>query len=145
MKTQTKAYEYFGTITRLSGDIIYCLKDDAPPVMREFLWDIHRLHFGQCPPNDWIYETVFHAFCDLYESDNNIEHTTIEADVYNHDLIEWLKEPYALEYCERWAEEAEDNARDIIKQISSGQWLAKDMIYREVHEFINKNAEQYNQ
>lgn len=131
--------KYFQTKTRLmtQGKLI-CLVDEAPEDLSELIQWIHKSYFLGALPNDWIYSTIQDAFYDL--QDNEFEDISIECDVYNNQLAEWLKEPYANEYCIQAAEElgAKNNIFDAIGQ---GQSMAKQAIYDAVNEFIQKDNE----
>lgn len=115
----------------------YCLSDESPKDLKTLILKIHR-EFDSWP-NDWIYKTILEAFRELEENDNDMDSIEIEADIYNSDRYEWLGNHFAYECCDEALVnglcEGVNNISDIIV---SGQWLAKDRIYRLVHEFLNE-------
>jgi len=145
MTNYPKIYEYFETKKRSDGKSFVCLRDDAPPFLDEFVHGVHEGPFKCHFPNDWIYSIIAEAFRVLYEFDNDIENVTVKADIYDHELIEWLKEPYALAFCADWQEMCgTEKDPSVISMISNGQWHAKHTIYEAVHRFIEDNAETFN-
>lgn len=131
---RTEYYKHFERRTRSDGSSFYALVDNAPEDLSDLIREIHHQIFGGCWANDWIYDQILDAFEDL--SNNNIDNLNIEADCYTHDLLKWLREPFALEICEEVREELCPNGT-LTDQISWGQWFAKKRIYEAVDEFIN--------
>jgi hypothetical protein len=138
---QMKFSQYFTTVTREVDDreIVKCI-DNAPQALRDFIREVHG-EFDDCLPSDWIYEQIFYYFELLEENDNEIDNISIEADVYNHELIEWLKQPFAIGLCDDVLEEKFCDEKSLISTISMGQYIAKDTICRLVHEFIKQQGE----
>lgn len=134
--------KYFQTKRRISTQEKFrCLTDDAPVALVQLVRDIHFDHFDGCLPNDWIYETIDHAFDALLRDD--IDDCCIDADDYTSDLIRWLQNPFAFGYCDEalaGLEGAKDLTLNNIIQIA--QWEAKDVIYRTVNDFIQEENEQ---
>lgn len=119
-----------------------CLRSNAPENLTEFMYTIHQ-SFDDCLPNDWIYETAHTAFDEL--SNDPIDKITIEPDVYNHELIEWLNNPYALSVIGECQEN--DATLDFLDIIRCAQIYSKDRIYSMVNDFMqeNPNSEKLNE
>jgi len=128
-------YKHFEAASRGEKSFIK-LKDNAPEELGELIREIHFNHFGKCLPNDWIYKTIMEAFEELEE--NSLVDITIEADVYYTDLYKWLGEPFAHEFCNEAMEEAFCEKNEIYSIISAGQYLAKNVIYTSVNDFIHE-------
>jgi hypothetical protein len=136
--------QYFERKTRVSnGEEFYCLRDyelntvegAIRKAISELLCDIHHGDFFGCFPNDWIYEMVYEAFGDLANDD--IEDCSFEADCRYNDLIEWLHNPYAKEYCQEMIDEGITADRaGIFDIISAGQYEAKRRIYEHVNKWL---------
>lgn len=119
------------------------LKDDKPKELVDLIAKIHQRLFYGALPNDWIYSVILEAFEALEE--NDLDDCTIEADIYNHDLLNWLYEngnTFAIQYCNDYLEEFGNRSNDIVQYISGGQWLSKDRIYTYVNDFILETSEE---
>lgn len=126
--------QYFETATRPNGNTFTRNTDNCPEHIKEFIHFVHD-HFDAMP-NDWIYETIYNAF--EYLEHNTIDDVNIEPSVYNSTLIEWLHNPFAINCIDEYRQEIGFNEKDdFITQISRGQWLAMDIIYRLVSDFID--------
>lgn len=108
----------------------------TPKELSDLVREMHRECF-YCFPNDWIYKIILQAFEEL--EDTHYEDMVIDTDLYYSDLYKWFGEPFAKHFVDLANEEGFCNQTDIYKQIESGQWMAKDMIYRMVDEFIKLN------
>lgn len=139
-KLPRKEYaKYFQTKTRTTTqERFVCLVDEAPEDLSELVRWIHKRYFWGALPNDWIYDVIADAFIDLNE--NNLDDISLESDIYNNQLADWLKEPYANEYCIQAAEELGEK-NNIFDAIGQGQFMAKQAIYDAVNEFIQKDNE----
>jgi hypothetical protein len=142
MKETKKTYsQYFTTKERPSGEKFVFLKDEAPESLESMMIDIHFDYFDGCLLNDWIYRETSYAFERLeeYESESDYERAVceIEPDVYTNDLIEWLKNPYATDYCNEELQEGHkpDSLENLI---STAQVRAKERIYYSVWIFLQK-------
>lgn len=132
-----KYSQYFITKPREDGVYFTLLREDRPEELQDFVRAVHMKHFGGCLPNDWIYETISHAFNQLEE--NKLENCCIEADFYNSNLYKWLGEPFAQEYCnEVIQEDLIPKEKDIYSLISCAQYLAKERIYQAVNDFLKE-------
>jgi hypothetical protein len=130
---------YFTEGTRIDGTKFVKLVDNAPIKLQELIKEIHINKFRDCMPNDWIYGTILEAFSDL--KNDSLEDITIEADSYNADLLEWLGNSYSEELCNEAIEEEIWDRKNIYNLISSGQSIAKELIYNSVNEFMQEDEE----
>src|SRR6185312_1328308 len=94
--------DYFEFKARTCGHKFICLKDEAPEELQQLMYDIHTDLFDALP-HDWVYQVIYDAFEDL--SLDKIEDINIESDIWDSDLLEWLKMPGALTYCQRYCDE----------------------------------------
>ena len=79
------------------------------------------------------------AFEDLEET--CLDECQIQTDNYAKELIEWLKEPNSIEFCEEAIREGL-SGKDFMGIIDCGQWLAKKIVYEKVNEFLEKKENQ---
>lgn len=137
-----KYSQYFETAERADTNENFTrLKDNAPEILNELIQEIHGT-FYNCLPNDWIYSVILEAF-EAFE-ENELDDYTIEADIYNSDVLNWLYEngnAFAIQYCNDYLEEFGTRSKEIIQFISGGQSLAKDKIYHKVNDFIQELQE----
>jgi hypothetical protein len=137
-QTQKKWFEYFERRKRNNGDYFYCLTEGAPDELCNLVRDdIHRQLCEEPIPNDWLYETIAEAFEAL--EDDDIEDVSIESDVYDSMLLDWMKESYAQEFCIEAEEELGESHGDILAKIGYGQWFLKTRIYEKVDKFMKNN------
>lgn len=135
--------EYFECIKLPDNTERLLLKEGAPQDLYELLIKIHKEDFFGCWGNDWIYSTIYEAFCDI-EREGKLLECMIESDIYNHDLCKWLYEncnAYAQEYCNEATGEGLAQEGNLVSIISCGQYLAKSRIYNRVSEFLNVEKE----
>lgn len=134
MSTKVKYKDYFATKARACGHLFVYNIDDTPQELKDFVKYVHMKIFNESLPNEWLYQIIDEAFHNL--AIDALENCTIEADIYNYDLIEWLKNSYAPECCNGASRDGLSNHDDIINIISCGQYLAKETIYALVSEFL---------
>lgn len=120
--------------------------ENAPKELQDFIYEIHQNAGFDCLPNDWIYRFLKEAMEEIEELGIMYEESytplsCVEPDIYNIDLIEWLKEPYALEYCNEALELGITKGKDIIRMIGCGQYLMKDRIVTLIYEFYAQNKD----
>jgi hypothetical protein len=77
--------------TRDNGDGFYCLKDNAPEWVEDALPGVHGTDIW---PDDWRYDVIHSAACDLCDRDDDWGEAVFEiADscvyVYNGPLLQW--------------------------------------------------------
>ena len=123
--------EYFES-KQIERSQIIILKKEAPENLKGLIKSIHS-YFYDCLPNNWIYSTIYEAFIDL-EKEENIN---IEADIYYHQILNWLYEngtQYAIQYCEDAKESY--GCLGFMEILSEAQKMAKINIYREVEFFL---------
>lgn len=140
MSTKVKYKDYFVWKTRSSNlENFVTLVDDSPQDLDDFVRAVHIKFFESYLPNDWIYEMIGDAFHCL--DIDSLDNCTIEGDIFDVDLIEWLKNSYAKLYCNEVMNDMID-PKDIIGIISSGQYLAKRTIYELVNDFLRLNEQE---
>lgn len=135
-----KYNEYFQEKTRPCGHSFTCLKDDAPEDLQDLIRSIHFGHFYEALPNDWIYENILAAFIDMeenYDFDSILQ--CLEADIYHNDLVIWLSNSFAAEYCNEYLEES--SPKNIWDILQSGNYRAKQAIYFAVNDFLVSKKE----
>ena len=75
--------------------------------------------------------------------ENDIESLVIQENCSDIELIEWLKEPFAIRMIEEYYEEMGSDKAGIISQISNGKWFVMDKIYHMVNDFL-EDMESFN-
>jgi hypothetical protein len=131
MKTiHSLAQEYLAYFEQKERDgrKFWVTKDERPEELRDL---IHEAH-GDMMPEDWKYEFVVDALDAIAEERDE---DSIEADVYNRDLLNWLSSHLDRPgYCNQYAAEYGINPEkfDIINVISGGQYLEKLEVYHSV-------------
>lgn len=131
-----KFSKYFTKINLQSGEERVILTEGAPEKLGALIHRIHKEHFFDCWPNDWIYKTIREAFIDVED-----DACDPEADIYTSDLLDWLKDngnAYAIEYCNDVNNVME--LSNIIEIVQNGQRIAKECVYEEVQNFIDGEA-----
>jgi len=133
--------QYFIKGARTNGEPYLFLHQETPDELRDLVQSIHFDHFFGCLSNDWIYQIIYESLAFPDEEP--------EADIYNHELTQWLADwgnQFAIEYCNEAIEVMGCGVSDnIIGFISNGQLLAKQRIYDAVQEFINEHGESNDQ
>lgn len=111
--------DYFEKKRRKYGPDFVCLKEESPSALKSLVESIHK-GFDCYPfPNDWIYWKISEAFLELELDPSYVDN--IQAYVYTPHLIEWLKEPFALNCCTEWMEEFGNNqGLSLLDQIRGG-------------------------
>ncbi len=128
-------------ITEIDNKPRTICRDDCPQEVRDLIMNIHFDHFFGCLPNDWIYTTIAEAFSDL--ENDPIENITIQADIWNSDLTEWLNDncgAFSQAYCNEVMEDA-PGYDNIINILSDAQHRAKERIYYSVSDFLTEEKE----
>lgn len=122
---------------RTENKLFTCCTDNTPDSLKALIQAIHSDFFGNCLPNDWIYQTIREAFEALEEDE--LENCTIESDIYNSELTLWLHEngnAFAIEACEEAMEALPNKPYTLLKIIGEAQFLAKHRIYHAVNDFM---------
>lgn len=125
---------FFKTVQRSNGEVFITTVKYAPTELEDFIYSVHRKFF--CTHNDWIYSVIQDAFLDL--SSDDLDDITISSDVYDKELCDWIKEPYAKDACNECLEEGLCGGANIIGIISFAQFYVKQQIYEAVNDFIKK-------
>jgi hypothetical protein len=132
MKTiQKLAKEYLNYFDQKEGKnglSTYTWKDEAPQELRELIQKAH----GNMLPNDYRYNFVVESLEAIAEDRED----SIEADIYNRDLLNWLSSHLDRSaYCDQYVEEyggIDTKNFNIINVISGGQYLEKLEVYHSV-------------
>lgn len=137
-----KHSEYFETKERLNGDVFYYIKEDDTErckAIKNIVQQIHLNEFNGALPNDWIYQEIAYAFerLEQCETDRDYDYAICEIDAhpYTSFLIEWLKEPFAVEACDIELE-CGMNPDSIDQLMRAAQVNCKNRIYVQVWEFL---------
>ena len=151
-----KYYDYFKSMQhKVTGKWIYSVVKGTPQKLTDFILYIHEA-FDCGFPNDWIYEVIADAFRDFQIDEVSLADFIgqVQVDPYDRDLIEWLKESYAAEYCNEVIRDCNEVIREglcdewgIMQLIAQGQWKAKIDIYQLVALFLSdiENVEETNE
>lgn len=130
--------EYFEDATRTNGNDFLRLADGAPIELKELIIKCHQCGKIDSIPNDWIYQQIYWALEEFEQGNMDLEDFDPEPSVYPHDLIEWLENSFAIEYCQFVLDELGpyDEFMQIIR-IAQAECLRD--IYRVVAEFVKDN------
>lgn len=120
-----------------NGKTITVTKDGAP----EWVTDVVHAAHGNLLPDDWTYETV-NAVAELIQYGD--DETSLEPDIYTHDLLQWLAEyPNAVDAVDGYYEEMGIADRGpLTEQIQCGQQHEKRQIFYAVYAALEELAEQ---
>ena len=139
MTLKLKYTDYFCLKNRENSNIV-CLNQNAPQELKDLVKDIHFDHFDRALPNDWIYSIIGEAFDAL--ANDSIEDITVEADMHYHDLLAWLQNSFAADYCDEVREDGLTNLETTFyEMVGMAQYMAKRRIYEAVDAFINEQGE----
>ncbi len=131
--------QYFDYKKRDNGTSFYCLNDNAPDRLRDFIREVHQGDEFDCLPNDWIYEVIHNAFEEIIDTD--LVQFSVEADCYRSELKKWALEPFS----DYFIDHALYNYGGIVKEYSEllgfAQADAKETIYNRVLEFLREQKE----
>ena len=116
------AVNYFGTLTRDSGETITTLKETRPQWLQDLVMEAH----GDFLPDDWRYdciESALHAIADGTEDAH--EFADSQVDVYNGARLAWLSSNLRRpSYCDEAADElALGEDLSITERIGFGQYV----------------------
>lgn len=126
-----KYYKFFERKYRGEDNCIFVLTDEAPIDLVEFM---KNLHDGKSlVPNDWLYAMAYEAFLDLHIDD--IDHASVEPDPYHSQLISWLSNEFAADYCTE-VMNSYGPFESFWDLVGYSQWIAKQAIYERVDQFI---------
>ncbi len=125
--------KYFKRGQRAATETVYYfLADNAPDHLENLVSEIHDLAVFDCLPNDWIYWTIKEAIGEL--ENDSLEDINIEADSYESELMEWLQNRFAKEFCTEALTYGE--FKDFTDLVSQAQRDAKSVIYGFVSEYL---------
>ena len=122
------------TTQERNGKTITVTKDDKP----EWVVDVIHAAHGNLLPDDWTYEVVGEVAELLADGDDDSD---IEADIYTHDLLQWLAEyPNAADAVDEWYDETGEPRGALIEQLQQGQYKAKRDIFYAVESALEELA-----
>lgn len=128
-----KLHEYFEEKCRKDGTTFVCCIDETPDELKNFVHLVHK-HFDCGFPNDWIYKTITCAFEAL--DNDKLDDCSIEADIYDHELIKWLYEPFAIGVYNEVIEEGLSDGKNLLFSIQAAQEYSIRRIYEMCNEFM---------
>jgi hypothetical protein len=109
--------------------------DGAPSWLQDMIYEAH----DGAMPNDFVFETVYEVLDILAYMDENPEHAVeleLQPDIYNHDLIEWLKVPHALSWADEAVERYGSDSSGIAQLLMDGQLLHKEFIAQTIINYL---------
>lgn len=135
-----QVYAQFEKRTRDNGREFWALKDGKPEWMQEMC---HEAHGGMLP-DDWKYQFVLEAVVALSEADDP-DDVQLEADVYNHELLQWLashleRAGYVDEAVQSYG--IESKGFDLMQVIALGQLHEKEEVLGIVRSYLERRAEE---
>jgi len=139
MRIQKLAEEYckmFKEKKKGDGTDYICLKEDAPSELRDLVQNAH----GNSFPDDFIYEQILICLCMIAEAEDEeeLEEPSIEADIYNRDLLNWLSSSLTRHNYVDLAVRDYGHGLSIIDDIMAGQVQEKTDIYFNVLDSLKK-------
>jgi hypothetical protein len=128
----------FLTTHKRGSETIVVKTDNAPEWVEDIVYEIH----GNLLPDDWTYATI--KECAEYLEENGNDGGSPEADIYNSDLLDWMKNyPGATDDVDRCAEEfGTSDSEGIMDRIKRGQWYAKSNICSQLAYLFEQRAEE---
>ena len=124
--------EYFVIDKRKrSGEEFVILANQAPQELKDLVTEIHVIFV--CSPNFWIYATILRAFEEL--EGNKLDDISIEADLSDHQVVKWLNNEFAFDYCDGVMKDI-GLITSFDQLIACAQEAAMRDIYRIVYKFL---------
>lgn len=145
MKTQTdiqtlakEVSSMFETKKRDNGKEFYCLKDGAPQWVTDMVYAAHN----DMMPDDHKYDFIVEALDAIADSED-VDDITLEADVYNGDLLRWVgshleRAGYVEDAVKEFGMDA--NSFEFFTALSSGQYLEKQEVLNSVRYSLEKEV-----
>lgn len=135
-------FETFHRGTPKPGDeveLFYKLKGYRPVWLREMVKKVHD--DGQWFSDDFKYRTIVDVLDALSEGQGT-EDLSLEPDIYNSDLLDWLGSHLERAgYVDEATKEYGHSDQGIMGDIGQGQWYEKDQIARIVVEALTEELE----
>jgi hypothetical protein len=131
----------FLTTHKRGSETIVVKNEDAPEWVEDIVYEIH----GNLLPDDWTYATI--KECAEYLEENGNDGGSPEADIYNSDLLAWLKNyPDATDAVDRTKEDYGNGQNlGIMEMIQQGQAMAKSEICSQLAYQFEQRAEALNE
>lgn len=116
---------------RSMGDTFWCLNDDSPSWMKEVAQKAH----GDFLPDDWRYSFIREMLGHIVENegeDISDAESSIEADIYNQELLDWLSSNLIrATYCDEAMESGYvSHDASLMERIGFGQMAEKQEAFR---------------
>lgn len=134
MTIQEKAQhfrQFFEQIERKENEQIWIVKDGSPKYIQNMCHSAH----GDMFPDDWRYEFIVEALNVLSDNDDP-DDINLEADIYTHDLLQWLssrldRTSYVDEAIENYGKQ-----ETIVNDIAIGQLTEKEEVLASVRSYL---------
>lgn len=140
---ETTFNKYFVSAKRNNGKEFVKLVNGVPTYLYELCRKIHK-ELGTCLPDDWIYGRIWEAFYAIEVDYSHLEFEErvdailqdFQGDIYNNDLLEWLKTGWSLSMYEEAVKEFGHSQEGLPNTIQVTQWYCYDRILRMVQDFV---------
>lgn len=132
-------YEHTETKFRENGAEFITLTDDAP----DWAEDVIRTAHGDLMPDDWRYRFIEDACQAIieHEDDRDSAYESLEADVYYHELLQWLASNLSrIGYCDDAAQDFGISDGSIINIIQWGQLSEKQETFNLLYDALEALA-----
>jgi len=140
-----KAKEILGYMVhkvRDNGQGFYCLTNDAPQWVTDF---VHVVH-GDMMPDDYKYQFIHEAVEFLCDNDNEDDlQQSAEGAIYNHERLQWLasnaERPYIVDETVQEFGLADSKDFNVLDLINQGYVWEQCDVYRTVFDELQKMVE----
>lgn len=131
---------YFEKRERNNEESFYCLKGFHPDELKDIVYKIHNEGAVSMAPDDYKYQFIYDMFQHISEGNDE---DSIEADVYNSNLLHWLSSRNDRTcYCDVAIEcYGTPEKIEMIALISQGQLYEKLEVYNFVYSFLEDRLE----
>lgn len=97
---------------------------------------------GNMLPDDWRYQFLLEAL-DAIANSNDLEDIYLEADIYYHELYDWLgSHSYRSGYVDEAHEEYGTPRGDLNEQLAIGQSYEKNLVLAQVLQYLKNEVEE---
>lgn len=132
-------YDDLETAQRPNGGDFLRLKDGHP----QWMQDVIRTAHSDLMPDDWRYKFIEDACQAIieHEDDRDSAYESLEADIYNHDLLQWLASNLSrIGYCDDAAQDFGISDGSIINIIQWGQLSEKQETFNLLYDALESLA-----
>jgi hypothetical protein len=96
-------------------------------------------------PDDWRYGFICEALSAICDA-SNLDEIELEADIYNHELTEWVgSHGHRPSYCDDAVSEGLCDGSDMINTLQCGQYMEKREVLGAVLAYLRNEAEEEEQ